>query len=93
MDANRYDEMSNDCIESFGTQHRNGDRTYLYVLEAGGRYLVVAAEIDEASEPLAGELVDAALTESEAIERAKNWTENNPKGLSSDGGLTGQLFG
>jgi len=93
MDANRYDEMSNECVESFGTQHRNGDRTYVYVLEAGGRYLVIAAEIDQDSEPLGAELVDAALTESEAVQRANNWTENNPKGLSSEGGIAAQLFG
>lgn len=73
--------------EGWQRVHANGERTNVYVLPMGERYVAVAVDVNPMEyEGVASEILGYAPTETDAEQRAKNWMENNPKGVAAKGG-------
>lgn len=88
-----YDDADADVVEAWVRKHKNGDETHVVVLEVADTYLAEAVDLDGQGEVLGTEMIATSLTESEAIERARRWAGEHPKGLEDSSGGLGGLLG
>lgn len=86
-----YETVDGDVVEAWTRTHKTDEQTAVAVVDVDEIYLAVAMDIDPEGDVIATELIDSALTDSEAVERAKRWIDDNPKGIKGDSALGGLL--
>ena len=86
-----YDAVDGELLEAWSTTHQTDEETHVAVVDVGETYFAIAVDVDVEGEVIDAELIDSAFTDDEAVERARRWLENNPKGIKGDGGLAGLL--
>ena len=87
-----YEEIEDaEVLAAWSTTHKNDDETHVVVFEVGETYLATAVDVDVDGNVLASETVATSVTPDEAVERARRWTEKNPKGVKGDGALASLL--
>lgn len=86
-----YAQSDGQLLEALSTTHKNDEKTHVIVLDVGDTHVAMAVDTDGAGEVLATEVIEASLTPDEAVERARRWAEDNPKGVKGDSGLASIL--
>ena len=89
-------DLSNAGPVAWERVHANGERTQVYVLPAGERYVAVAVDVDPVEfTPGDADTIGFSPTESDARAHATRWMEQNPRGVAGDGkesGVVGSLL-
>jgi len=87
-----YPEIdSADLLSAWSTTHQNDDETHVVALDVGETSLAMAVDVDGAGDVLESELIASTVTDDEAVERARRWIDDNPKGIQGDGPLASLL--
>jgi len=88
-----YQRIENpEALAAWKRIYRTDERTLVTVLEVGDTHLVTAVDIDRTGDVLASETVGSSHTPAEAVEIARTWIGENPKGIQGNG-LLASLFG
>ena len=80
------------AVAAWKRTHQSDEETLVAVLQVGGTHLVTAVDVTATGDVLAAETVGSSHTPAEAVEVARTWIGENPKGIKGDGALA-SLFG
>jgi len=86
-----YDAVDGEVLEAWSKTHQNDEETHVVVVEVGQTYLALAMDVGVDGDVIQSELIASSLTDSEAVERARRWLDQNKKGIKGDSVLGGLL--